>query len=219
MKADVRAHYARLASAYGRKANRACDRAYRILIRNALAGAQSVLETGSGTAGLAGVLDAPIRIACDLTPEMLRAAPAADGVARVTGDAECLPFPRASFDAVFSVNLVEHVPNPERLFAEAARVLKPDGRCLVVTPNGEHAWLLNLLERLRLKLPEGPHRFLDKRALFDAALPHLELLECRRFLIFPAGPAWFVGAMDAALPDNGLFQYALFRPRRKTRTP
>ncbi len=36
---------------------------------------------------------------------------------------------------MLSVQSVEHVPDPERVVAEAARVLEPDGVAIFVTPN------------------------------------------------------------------------------------
>ncbi len=42
-------------------------------------------------------------------------------------DAERLPFTDASFDAVFMVASLHHLPTPRRALAEAARVLKPGG--------------------------------------------------------------------------------------------
>ena len=47
-----------------------------------------------------------------------------------TGDGADLPFPDASFDTVVCFTMLHHVPSPEqqdRLFAEAARVLRPGG--------------------------------------------------------------------------------------------
>jgi SAM-dependent methyltransferase len=47
-----------------------------------------------------------------------------------TGDGAELPFPEASFDTVVCFTMLHHVPSPEqqdRLFAEAARVLRPGG--------------------------------------------------------------------------------------------
>jgi ubiquinone/menaquinone biosynthesis C-methylase UbiE len=42
-------------------------------------------------------------------------------------DANNLPFPDATFDAVFMHALLQHLPDPRRAVAEAARVLKPGG--------------------------------------------------------------------------------------------
>jgi SAM-dependent methyltransferase len=46
-----------------------------------------------------------------------------------------LPFPDASFPSVLAMHSVEHVPDPEHVVAEAARVLQPDGVCVFATPN------------------------------------------------------------------------------------
>jgi 2-polyprenyl-6-hydroxyphenyl methylase/3-demethylubiquinone-9 3-methyltransferase len=43
------------------------------------------------------------------------------------GDAFALPFAEASFDVVCAMDFLEHVERPERVIAEAARVLKPSG--------------------------------------------------------------------------------------------
>jgi ubiquinone/menaquinone biosynthesis C-methylase UbiE len=46
--------------------------------------------------------------------------------------AEELPFPDASFDSVVSTLVFCTVPDPEHAAAEASRVLKPDGRLLMI---------------------------------------------------------------------------------------
>ncbi|HEY8340131.1 MAG TPA: class I SAM-dependent methyltransferase [Egibacteraceae bacterium] len=57
------------------------------------------------------------------------------GVAFVQGDVCALPLPDASVDAVVSLQVVEHVAAPERMVAEAARVLRDGGELLCATPN------------------------------------------------------------------------------------
>jgi SAM-dependent methyltransferase len=53
----------------------------------------------------------------------------------VVADMRELPFADGSFGSVLSVHSVEHVPDPERVLAEVARVLEPDGTAVFVTPN------------------------------------------------------------------------------------
>jgi len=50
-------------------------------------------------------------------------------------DMRSLPFADASFEAVVAVHSLEHVPDPERVIAEARRVLTPGGVAIFVTPN------------------------------------------------------------------------------------
>jgi SAM-dependent methyltransferase len=49
-----------------------------------------------------------------------------------------LPFRDAVFDIAISSHVAEHLTQPERVFSELARVLKPGGRLLVLTPNRWH---------------------------------------------------------------------------------
>ncbi len=211
----VRAHYAELAADYDRRANRACKRVYRGLIQRCLHGAARVLELGAGATDLLAASGAAFRVACDMSVPMLHARPSEAGAARVAADAQQVPCRNASFDAVFCVNLLEHVPDPSRVLAEAARVLVSGGRCLAVTPNGDLEKLLDVLEFLHLKLPEGPHEFLTFEALAQAASDFFEVLEHRRFAVLPLGPEHFVRAIDRLAqrihPSGGLMQYILLR--------
>lgn len=50
------------------------------------------------------------------------------------GDTTNLEFADNSFDKVYSLHTVEHIPNLDRFFVEAARVLKPGGIAVIVYP-------------------------------------------------------------------------------------
>jgi SAM-dependent methyltransferase len=53
----------------------------------------------------------------------------------VVADMRSLPFGDGSFAGVIASHSLEHVPDPERVLAEAARVLAPDGVAIFTTPN------------------------------------------------------------------------------------
>lgn len=56
------------------------------------------------------------------------------------GEGEALPFPDLLFDRILLVHGLEHAENTRRLLREAWRVLKDDGRLLVVAPNRLGLW-------------------------------------------------------------------------------
>ncbi|MEE9376331.1 MAG: class I SAM-dependent methyltransferase [Rhizobiaceae bacterium] len=59
--------------------------------------------------------------------------------AKILDLADCkIPFEDNSFDLVFSDNVMEHVENPEIVFPEIHRVLKPGGLFISKTPNKNH---------------------------------------------------------------------------------
>ena len=51
------------------------------------------------------------------------------------GDAESLPFKDNTFDAVFSVRVLQYVPNPLVAVNEFKRVVKNNGKIIVILPN------------------------------------------------------------------------------------
>ena len=53
----------------------------------------------------------------------------------VRGDAENLPYDDASFDIVTCLGSLEHFLSPPKALEEMRRVLKPDGRAVIVVPN------------------------------------------------------------------------------------
>lgn len=55
--------------------------------------------------------------------------------AYVTADAQVLPFRSSTFDTVTMHEVLEHVPDPERLLEECLRILRPSGRLIVVGPH------------------------------------------------------------------------------------
>jgi len=59
-----------------------------------------------------------------------------DAAARA--DLGALPFRDGTFDIAISSHVAEHLTQPERVFGELSRVLKPGGRLLILTPNRWH---------------------------------------------------------------------------------
>jgi SAM-dependent methyltransferase len=71
--------------------------------------------------------------------------------------AQRLPFEENHFDIVFANNVLEHLEDPEPMFREVARVLKPNGVFLFKTPNKWH--YVTVIARLT---PHGFHRWANR---------------------------------------------------------
>jgi len=94
----------------------------------------TVLDAGCGPGNLAAAAASrgAFVIGTDLSDAMLTLARERHPkIEFQQADAEQLPFPDASFDAVVSNLLVPHLPRPEAGIVELARVLKPGGRLAV----------------------------------------------------------------------------------------
>jgi SAM-dependent methyltransferase len=90
-----------------------------------------VLDLGCGVGHSYHRLAPRETVGVDIDPEAL------EGQQRetVVADMRELPFAAGSFASVIAVQSIEHVPDPERAIAEAARVLEADGVAVFVTPN------------------------------------------------------------------------------------
>src|SRR5262245_499132 len=109
-----------------------------------LGSGESVLDIGCGTGSLAIVAKRQVGASgkvfgIDASPEMIAratatAAKASLDVSFKTAIAEALPFANAEFDAVLSTLMLHHLPRKvrEQCAREIRRVLKPEGRVLVV---------------------------------------------------------------------------------------
>jgi len=98
----------------------------------------NVLEVGCGRGDVLMALAGKGRICTgiEISRDMLQLCDKL-GVTVVQGVADCLDFPSGSFDVVFSQEVLEHL-HPEDVpghFAEAFRVLRPNGILAVETPN------------------------------------------------------------------------------------
>lgn len=90
-----------------------------------------LLDVGAGQAPWKGML------AADVDYVDVEGADAF-GMRRAPGivyyDGSILPFPENSFDVLLCVEVLEHVPDPDRFLADLYRVLKPGGRLILTIP-------------------------------------------------------------------------------------
>lgn len=137
----VRRSYARWAPIYDKTFGWVTGRGRRraVSVLNALGG--RVLEVGVGTGLSLPQYGAGVEVTgIDASAQMLEKARekvAELGLTHVKAlsvmDARALEFPDGSFDHIAAMHIMSVVPEPERVMAEMARVLRPGGTILIIS--------------------------------------------------------------------------------------
>ncbi len=112
-------------------------------------------------------------------------------------DLEKLPFSDNFFNAILSLETLEHVPHPLLFMSELYRVLRPEGQLVMSVPTSTMEWPMRIYQILVPDHGEGPHRFLFptsvKKLITDTGF---ELRLHRGTLLLPAGPTLLRNAAD-----------------------
>jgi ubiquinone/menaquinone biosynthesis C-methylase UbiE len=141
-KLELRRLYGETASFYDRRYEEIQRVKYAVVLKNLPDGKEHVLDLGCGTGMFLRELSrrAKFAVGVDASPEMLRVANVRRGrAALVLADADTLPFPDGSFDAVVSVTLLQNMPDPAATVREVARVLKPGGVAILTVLKRKHS--------------------------------------------------------------------------------
>ena len=116
----------------------------RRLLRNLLQryapDAELILDIGCGTGGtLTALDDLGALVGTDLSPDALDFCALRGHRCLVRSRAEELPFETGTFDVAICADMLEHLDDDEKGFAEVMRILKPGGTALMTVP--AYPWL------------------------------------------------------------------------------
>lgn len=123
---------------------------YANLVRQHLTPTARVLDIGCGRGGLVEQLAHPPNQIIGVDPDWLSLHEHRLQVPRAVAFSDDLPFAPATFDLAVASWVLEHLARPFLTFQSVARVLKPGGVFVFITPNGRHP--LALLNRTLGKL-------------------------------------------------------------------
>ncbi|BBZ44552.1 methyltransferase [Mycobacterium parmense] len=200
--------------------NRYCIQLYHVTASQTDLTGKDVLEVSCGAGGGASYIMRTLGPASytglDLNPASIRKCQRRHRIPNlkfVQGDAQNLPFPDASFDAVINVEASHQYPNFVGFLAEVARVLRPGGYFLYTDNRRPEAagWWDDVLSG-------APLRQVSRRDILEEAKRGLaantrrseELLN-RHVPTFLTGFfRYFTGLMDKDLQRDGGISYRLY---------
>ena len=118
-----------------------------------------ILEVGAGTgANFRFYPQCKKAVAGEISYKMLEIAKEkTDFIELVQTDAETLPFAANSFDAAFATLVFCSIPNPENAFRELRRIVKPNGKIILlehVRPKGFSGYFFDFLNIFTVALIE-----------------------------------------------------------------
>jgi 2-polyprenyl-3-methyl-5-hydroxy-6-metoxy-1,4-benzoquinol methylase len=184
----VEKHFDELAGSYDRIKKEKNGFYYRSLMRavaEVVPPGKRVLDIGTGTGEVLNALAPSQGSGIDLSPAMI-------GIARekfprlrfFAGSYEDLD-PGGPFDFILLLDVIEHLQSPEKLFAHLKKFCSPGTRIVLTMANPAWEPFLFVLEKLHLKMAEGPHRRISRKKLLAYAGREnflLESMACRVLL-------------------------------------
>lgn len=129
------------------------------------AGSKKVLDIGCGGGFLSNAIGKAGHevFGIDMSEESLKIARKYDSTKKITyqyANAYSLPFPDQSFDVVCAMDFLEHVEEPQKVIAEASRVLKPGGIFFFHTFSKNiisYFFVIKMVEWILPKTPKNLH--------------------------------------------------------------
>lgn len=133
---------------------------FRKYLKNYINGDSIILDAGCGSGGIISEFKSVPRliIGLDIDEKLLETNQIADK--KIVADLEKIPLEDKSVDIVVSEFVLEHLKNPELVFKEIFRIVRPGGKFIFLTSN-----VLNLVMILSKILPLEAHRFLRRKLL------------------------------------------------------
>ena len=129
----------------------------------------SVLEIGCGTGTLLAKVLPSRGVGIDISPKMIAiAAVRHPGLRFLVADAAVLRLPE-TFNYVMIPDVIEHLADIPGTFSAVRAVCHRGTRVVLTCVNPLWAPVLHLAERLKMKMPEGDHRWLPKREIVRIA--------------------------------------------------
>jgi ubiquinone/menaquinone biosynthesis C-methylase UbiE len=127
----------------------------------------SVLEVGCGTGDILSELPAGRAVGIDISAAMIAIAAAKHPGIRwyAATTSELHRHIHEAFDIIYLSDVIEHLDDVTATFRDLRRFTHPGTRLIVNMANPLWAPILYILEKLHMKMPEGPHHWTSAKRL------------------------------------------------------
>ncbi len=185
----VESHFDSLAASYDQIKKEKNGYYYQCLIQTiaeVVPSGKKVLDIGTGTGEILNALKPSQGTGIDLSSGMIKIAREKfPHLAFFSGSYEGLDLGN-SFDFILLVDVIEHLESPEVLFGGLKKFCGPSTQVVLTMANPGWEPFLHVLERLKLKMEEGPHhRISQKELLSHAARDGFKLVSSDARVLLP----------------------------------
>ncbi|MDD4957444.1 MAG: glycosyltransferase [Candidatus Omnitrophica bacterium] len=168
-KLGVKEHFDNVAVEYDKwkKKNWYYHRSLIDFVRKHVAPGSSVLEVGCATGDIIAATEPARGVGIDLSDRMIELAQSKypdKSIEFISSPIEELGLDE-KFDYIIMVDLLDHVYDVANVLRSVHRYCKPTTKLLITTINPWWSPVLDFMEKIGAKMPEGPHNFVEQRNL------------------------------------------------------
>ncbi|QQG41125.1 MAG: methyltransferase domain-containing protein [Candidatus Woesebacteria bacterium] len=164
---QVAAHFDKIANSYAlyKKNNHYYYDNLKILLASFIHPKSKVLEIGCGTGDLIAYLKPEYGVGFDISNKMIAIAKRKHKNIYFSTH-----WPKQKFDYIFMSDVVEHLENPKETFRRISKLMNYKSIFICTMANPILEPILMVAEKMKLKMPEGPHnriKYVDLRFMIE----------------------------------------------------
>jgi len=186
--AEVKSHFETIAEKYDfyKNKSRFYYRSIKNYLKEAVPSNKRILDFGCGTGEILSHLNPQTGVGYDISPKMLKIAKKKFANSKNLRFVTSLNQISGTFDYIMMIDVVEHLARPQKAFESLREFCGKETLLIVSFVDSSWEPLLWILEKARLKMPEGPHRRLKTGKVIKIAKKSgFGVYEIRKTRIFP----------------------------------
>lgn len=152
---QVGAHFDKIANSYDsyKENNQYYYDNLKKLLESLIHSKSNIFEVGCGTGDLIASLEPDYGVGFDISNKMIAIAK------RKHRDIHfSTHWPKQKFDYIFMSDVIEHLENPNEIFRKISKLMNYNSIFICTMANPILEPILMMAEKMKLKMPEGPHK-------------------------------------------------------------